>query len=315
MANQVSLEKALETPQGILGMKNFALHTQVLLMGLFDKNFNLLSCNQKMVSTLHLAQRDNLKLEDIFFINENKKIETYAADSPMSPLVLESRPNRQAYICYFIDLEDSILLLAQTLSVSDLQLAENMSFMTMKLSNLMREISEKNRELSKANIKIEKLINFDPLTGIYNRRYFNEHVEVEFGRAKRYGLSFSIAMCDLDYFKVINDTYGHEGGDKILVFFANLLKEAMRKEDICVRFGGDEFVILMPQVDIDAALIALQRIHEMYTKSDPLGNGVNVAASFGIASYTHQKNWQELMANADEALYRAKEKGRNCVSI
>lgn len=158
----------------------------------------------------------------------------------------------------------------------------------------------------------------DSLTGLYNRRYFQQSIEREFSRAKRYGNHLSVAMIDIDHFKNINDTYGHQFGDKVLVDISNIFKESLRRTDYISRYGGEEFVLILPETDQENSYIPLERIRQkisqvpVYYDDKP----VYITVSIGIAHYTRGVNDPEsLVKNADSALYKAKESGRNRVLL
>jgi len=156
----------------------------------------------------------------------------------------------------------------------------------------------------------------DSLTGLYNRRYFQQSIEREFSRAKRYGNHLTIAMIDLDFFKKINDQYGHQFGDKVLVDVATIFKDSLRRTDYISRYGGEEFVLILPETDKENAYIPLERIRQkiseipIYFENKP----VTVTVSIGIANYCREHNDSDaLIKSADVALYKAKESGRNKV--
>ncbi|MDD3717366.1 MAG: diguanylate cyclase [Actinomycetota bacterium] len=158
----------------------------------------------------------------------------------------------------------------------------------------------------------------DGLTKIYNHRFFQELFEKEFKRASRYGTSFSLIMLDIDYFKRLNDTYGHLFGDEILKEMANLVKGCLRTMDILARYGGEEFAILLPETDLEDAVFTADRIRMAVENHDfphSRGKPVKVTVSQGVTSFPSpgiQKR-SDIVAKADAALYEAKEAGRNRV--
>ncbi|GAB3388628.1 diguanylate cyclase [Massilia agri] len=156
----------------------------------------------------------------------------------------------------------------------------------------------------------------DPLTGMYNRRFFDESLKRELLRARRTRTACAVVMVDLDHFKRINDTYGHEGGDLILKAAARVLLERVRASDIASRYGGEEFVLLLPDCSADAALKCAEQIrHALTGLAIPyLGQTISVTASLGVAAWPqHADGEQELLKAADLALYEAKKSGRNRV--
>jgi diguanylate cyclase (GGDEF)-like protein len=158
----------------------------------------------------------------------------------------------------------------------------------------------------------------DGLTKIYNHRFFQELFEKEFKRASRYNTMFSLIMLDIDLFKRINDTYGHLYGDEILKEMAVLVKGCLRTMDILARYGGEEFAVLLPETDLEDAVLTADRIRMAVENHDfPASKGkpVNVTVSQGVTSFPSSgiEKRSDLVAKADAALYEAKEAGRNCV--
>lgn len=158
----------------------------------------------------------------------------------------------------------------------------------------------------------------DGLTSLYNRRYFFENIEREFERAKRYKSDLSIAMLDIDYFKKINDTYGHQAGDIVLKDLAQILTKTLRKTDLIFRYGGEEIIILLPETSLHQALIPLERLRKIIAERTIkfADKEFNYTISIGIAERTPEiRNNDELISQADEALYRAKNSGRNKIEL
>lgn len=155
----------------------------------------------------------------------------------------------------------------------------------------------------------------DGLTGLYNHRYFQEQMQIELSRAQRYDLNFSLVMIDIDNFKDINDTFGHLIGDELLKKMALHLKKTVRESDIVSRYGGDEFVVLLPETTKKGTLIVGERIKNSLIEKK-IGGDIPVRASFGIAAYPDDGVYsQDIINKADSALYRAKEEGRNKVCV
>ena len=158
----------------------------------------------------------------------------------------------------------------------------------------------------------------DGLTGLYNRRQFEIGLEQEYNRTKRHPSDFSLAILDIDFFKKVNDTYGHQYGDYVLKTVANLMKQAFRKTDLLYRYGGEELIMIMPETNIEDAIIPVQRLRRMIEEYDFDYNGVKtkVTASIGLTmNYPEFNSPAELLKSADEALYKAKESGRNRVVL
>lgn len=158
----------------------------------------------------------------------------------------------------------------------------------------------------------------DGLTGLYNRRQFEIGLEQEHNRTKRHPSDFSLAILDIDFFKKVNDTYGHQYGDYVLKTVANLMKQAFRKTDLLYRYGGEELVMIMPETNIEGAIIPVQRLRRMVEEYDFDYNGVKakVTVSMGLTmNYQNFATPADILKSADDALYRAKEEGRNRVIL
>lgn len=162
-----------------------------------------------------------------------------------------------------------------------------------------------------------QLLNEDALTGTLNRRGLEQTLSREIARAHRGDGALSLSMVDLDYFKKINDDYGHEAGDQMLVHFTELIKSIMRKSDALVRYGGEEFTLILPDTDARGANFVLGRLQQLMSKS-PLkyeGRLINTTFSAGIATLRPDENGHALLRRADEALYLAKNSGRNRIKL
>lgn len=177
-------------------------------------------------------------------------------------------------------------------------------------------VTLQNKEIQLEKEKIEEIAYIDPLTGLLNRRAVLTRIQDANSRANRYNEYFSIAICDIDYFKKINDTYGHTVGDYILQSFSTLLKENLRQEDVIARWGGEEFLVLLNYTTPETAFAKIDRIRELIEETTfQYGNQViKLTASFGIATYKPQSlSFEPLITEADNNLYHAKNAGRNKV--
>ncbi len=167
--------------------------------------------------------------------------------------------------------------------------------------------------LERANQCIIALVNTDSLTRLANRRFFIDLLEKAMAFAKRHEQALSVIMADLDNFKSVNDTYGHQAGDQVLVAFAQVMQASIRQEDLAARFGGEEFIVMLPGITLEQAVILGERLRELLSnlKLPPLKTGVT--ASFGITQYRPDDTLESLVNRADAALYAAKAAGRNRV--
>jgi diguanylate cyclase (GGDEF)-like protein/PAS domain S-box-containing protein len=179
---------------------------------------------------------------------------------------------------------------------------------------ITRDVSEREnlvRELEAANAKLIELSKQDELSGISNRRSFNEKLSSLLLESER-GRSFALIMCDIDHFKGLNDTWGHAVGDAVIVAVAKLLAEECRRVDVVCRHGGDEFAVLLPGGQMTGALVLAKRIRQSIAEMK-FDHG-SITASFGVEAVLGTSDTaKEIVARADSALYVAKRNGRNCV--
>ncbi len=171
------------------------------------------------------------------------------------------------------------------------------------------------KELEKAFQKMEELAGTDQLTGLYNRRSLLERVELETVRMGRTWNPFSFIMLDIDNFKKINDTFGHECGDSVLKKLAETLRKSLRLQDVSARWGGEEFLLLLPDTDIQGAFRLAEKIRRNIesVRVSCNGNMIQFTVSAGVSSYDHPGAIDSVIRKADDALYLAKKSGKNCV--
>jgi diguanylate cyclase (GGDEF)-like protein/PAS domain S-box-containing protein len=189
----------------------------------------------------------------------------------------------------------------------------------MVLISLMSDITERlrvEREVRALQDQLREQAIHDPLTGLYNRLPLNEFFDRELRIALRRSQPISVILADLDYFKMVNDTYGHQAGDQVLRVFGNLIRQCYRISDIHCRYGGEEFLILLPDMEL---ALACERTEELRkaVEATPIVFGtttIHVTVSFGVAAFPqHGQTRDTLIAAADWALYAAKDHGRNRV--
>ena len=184
--------------------------------------------------------------------------------------------------------------------------AEDMLQPTLQLANQIASAYDSVRQQS-GNLMTFTDVRIDPLTGVANRRALDDTLNSQFAMMLRYDSSFTLAMFDIDRFKQINDSQGHLQGDRILQEVAKMLDGCARETDTVVRYGGEEFVIVMPQTNIEGASIFADRIRVRIQEEIP------VTISGGVAGVVQGDTAESLLARADKALYKAKAAGRNCV--
>ncbi len=188
----------------------------------------------------------------------------------------------------------------------------------LKISLVNEQLNQQLEEITALQAQLHEKANHDLITGIYNRRYLEDTLIREVARAKREKNPLGLVMIDMDNFKLINDQFGHQAGDMILQVVGNLLKEQIRIGDIACRFGGDEFVIVMPGASLEAAARRADNWRQMLTNLDLYykNNQLKPTFSAGVAIYPlHGEDPEGLLRMADNAVYRAKEEGRNKVVL
>lgn len=183
---------------------------------------------------------------------------------------------------------------------------------------LQQQVAHATQELREQKDAAEQAARTDALTGVASRRAFAEAAEAEMQRALRYRSELSLLMMDLDHFKAVNDTHGHVTGDAVLVSFAQTVLEQVRKVDLVARLGGEEFVVLLPNISADQSMALAERIRQAvaHSRLQVDGKPLSFSVSIGVAQYDPREltlnGW---LSRADNALYRAKAQGRNCVVL
>lgn len=192
--------------------------------------------------------------------------------------------------------------------------------LTQQLTEMQAKLNEMEQLAEKAQHAIEeqrKKAMHDALTGLPNRESYQQRIEQETHRIERYGGSLSLMMCDIDLFKRINDNYGHLAGDKVLKIIARSLQSNLRDSDFIARFGGEEFVVLMPETSAEEAKFVADKLRKKIEES-PFNfkkEPVQITISFGISEFSQGESLEEVFQRADKALYKAKENGRNQVML
>jgi diguanylate cyclase (GGDEF)-like protein/PAS domain S-box-containing protein len=214
---------------------------------------------------------------------------------------------------YLLD-EDGVArtILGITRNINERKAAEH----ALKESN--RQLHARIEEIGRLQVALQELAVRDSLTGLYNRRYLDETLDREVSRARREGNPLSLVMLDIDYFKRVNDTYGHQVGDEVLRTLAATLSADIRAEDVPCRYGGEEFLILLPNMPLETAMMRAEAWRASVEKLSIAHGNFQLAftISLGVSAYPdHGKTPDELTRCADQALYQAKHEGRNRVSV
>ncbi|HEY3426975.1 MAG TPA: diguanylate cyclase [Negativicutes bacterium] len=176
-------------------------------------------------------------------------------------------------------------------------------------------ITVKNQMLKEMMEQLEYAAKVDALTGLFNRRYAVEKIEEEVARQQRNQKSFSFLMADIDFFKKVNDTYGHDGGDHVLKAISQMMQQTIREQDWLARWGGEEFLMLLPESDLAEAMLVAERIRQKIEENviDYQKMKIAVTITLGVATYDGTEPVEQIIKKADNALYDGKASGRNCV--
>ena len=184
-----------------------------------------------------------------------------------------------------------------------------------RTQKLLDDLNILKAQLEEKNIELFELAVTDQLTGLYNRIMLDRSLEIELNSSDRFDSVFGIVLIDIDHFKLINDNYGHQTGDRILVCFAELLQNNTRKSDIVGRWGGEEFMIICPDID-EKGIMTLAEKLRIIIKDYKFPEIHKRTASFGVTLYDkHEDNIPKIIKRADDALYKAKENGRNRIEF
>ncbi len=225
------------------------------------------------------------------------------------------------------------------------EFSKSFNAMVIQFDETLKELVKKETELSRTNEELlkeigirkqteealrksEKALRFqattDSLTGLFNRRHFYKLADIEISKIFRYLRPMSLMLYDIDFFKRVNDTFGHPAGDEVIKKIAEITKKELRRTDIAARYGGEEFIVLLPETSLEEAAGIAERVRRQIetTVIDTLGRTISVTASFGVTDYrgimrekSHEMVLSESIANADQALYTAKNSGRNMVTV
>lgn len=214
----------------------------------------------------------------------------------------------------------SMLLLRRQAQITK-KLSSYRSHLEQVIEERTHELITKNAELEQEiedkqeiEAKLKHLATIDPLTSIYNRRKFNEVLSYELRRDERYPGGLSLILCDLDNFKNINDNYGHNKGDEVLKSFTEMVTNMIRSSDTFARWGGEEFVLLLPETGFETAMQLAEKIRQT-TESTLFSNTCEITVSFGITQFLEGDTEIALFNRADDALYKAKTCGRNRLEV
>ena len=245
----------------------------------------------------------------------NEMYLTLKTKSEQITVLMNTVERNEQYECVFVQLKvrdeyENELLLAKRNTERILRETDEAY---MKLQGLMKEVEGKQQELVELNIQLKELATTDPLTDLKNRRCLQEIIVENIELSKKVHSSFSLLLIDVDFFKRVNDTYGHPIGDAVLQELAKKLQIETRLHDLVARMGGEEFMIVLPNTNKDQAQVIAERIRLNLDRDS--WEHTPITVSIGVTTYEPADNLSILFSKVDEALYRSKKAGRNCVSV
>lgn len=289
----------------------------------------------------------NTPLPESVFTDKNYEFEHVQITPELSKSILSLHPDlvyinlpnefdRAQTICNYIKKSESphipVLLVAEQDKVKGIQACAddiilkpvNQYELKFRIINLLRikllhdQLHIKIEQLEQAQTELQELVVTDALTGLYNYRYFKKSLDTEISRSKRHNLPVSLVMLDIDHFKIYNDKLGHETGNKVLAALAALIKKNVRRIDTVVRYGGEEFALVLPATAFSNAIIAANKIRnlvkEYQFQYQDIQPNQSITISGGIATFPRDaENRDQLIQIADARLYQAKNTGRNKV--
>ncbi|HPA00385.1 GGDEF domain-containing protein [Mesotoga prima] len=281
---------------------------------LFDNEGKILDHSPSLISLVEKS--DTLKGENICNLvvdNSQALLKRFGA-KPVRIGLSDSRSNIHLVSGFVMLVDESRrLFLGVKIGLSAGDIMESMSKVTDELASLTRELARKNKELQAANKEIERLMNCDPLTGLSNRREFMNRLDKEIESLCSTCKPLSIIMADIDDFKEVNDTRGHPEGDRVLQLFAEILNEIISPRRTTVRYGGEEFIVMLPETTSEEATEIAEQVRKNFEEETEKKLGFTVTASFGVATFKPSDTKSSILKRVDDALYSAKSGGKNRV--
>lgn len=284
--------------------------------GVFDDKNRLVFCNNQFADMFGISKESAIGMNHAELLRcayesksgvhiETDDIESWIEDS-------HSRLRQQQYRYFETDFVDG-----RWTKISQLVLDNNYLVV---IGTDITDLKQTKNELQIALTKVKKLAGTDDLTGVKNRRAFIERANEEIHRSLRYGHELALILIDLDYFKSINDSYGHGVGDQVLKYFASHYDAGLREEDTFARIGGEEFVALLPETTVQNALVMANRLRQQVSQllipQLDTEQHIQITCSSGLSSLEGKHDSIEgMLARADTALYQSKQTGRNCCTI
>ena len=276
---------------------------------------HLLLLSDKMSSVYH-GTRSAEKIQDITSI----VCGDYGVAQNDLEAVIDAVASKSVEILSFFEIDSGDMKpFSQILQEANEELGKlNLSYeqLTVELKQAKEKAENFAQELKAANEQLREMAFKDGLTGLYNHRYFQDFLDHELSRARRYKKPFSLMMLDLDYFKKINDQYGHPVGDVVLKEVSKVINNSIRDSDVAARYGGEEFTVVLTETELKGAAMVAERIRKAVENLKIAASGLNfdVTISIGVTCYrplTDKKDKSEIISEADKALYKSKTEGRN----
>jgi len=281
---------------------------------LFDNEGKILDHSPSLISLVEKS--DTLKGENIsdLVVDNSQALLKGHGSKPVRIGLSDSRSNIHLVSGFVMLVDESRrLFLGVKIGLSAGDIMESMSKVTDELASLTRELARKNKELQAANKEIERLMNCDPLTGLSNRREFMNKLDKEIESLCSTCKPLSIIMADIDDFKEVNDTRGHPEGDRVLQLFAEILNEIISPRRTTVRYGGEEFIVMLPETTSEEATEIAEQVRKNFEEETEKKLGFTVTASFGVATFKPSDTKSSILKRVDDALYSAKSGGKNRV--
>jgi len=289
----------------------------VTVVMILDEDYRITSCYGNLTHEINLPRNPvGMDLSSLLCPFEEDSLSLALSDfsSGVVPQIFQLCNTKDMYRCYSYKIDSGYLVLADNIGSSENSVLQSMAHLNNELSVMSRELSKKNRELQQANATITELSRTDQLTGLANRSYFFERLGETLSLTQRHNLELAVLIADIDHFKRVNDTYGHGVGDEVLRVFGTIIAADCRYEDFPGRYGGEEFVVMLPETSVSGTQSLYYRVRDNIIKQNMLTSPDVVTFSAGVAGYEHGDTQESLLKKADDALYEAKNNGRDqCV--
>ncbi|WP_076539622.1 GGDEF domain-containing protein [Shewanella sp. UCD-KL21] len=285
-------------------------NSKVLAIAEFAYDGTLITHNRGFRLLFALFLADNNCWQDFFLEDASQIIQNEQLDLDSNTQFLKTTKGSKL-LCSFRKMPSSFYCIGEILDLKEEQLIEEISDLSNIMAKLNLQLRKEKQQLIQAKKKIETISREDPLTSLLNRRAFFDIIYPRISLAKRQKMEITLFFIDLDYFKSVNDNWGHDAGDLLLTAIANMLKKTLRLEDIICRFGGEEFVIALTGQTLESALILANRILENCRATHIESVDRISTLSIGVAQWDKTEDIHKLIKRADDACYMAKHSGRN----